>query len=102
MDAMEAIRKTDDGVLLDVEVSPSSKRTEIPAGYDAWRKRIVVKVAAPPRGGRANTELVREIARRLGVPTSSVRIVAGEASTKKTIKVLGVEPGTVYTALFEG
>lgn len=99
---MDAIRKTDGGVLIDVEVSPSSKRTEIPSGYDEWRKRIVVKVTAPPRGGKANTELVREIALRLGIPTSSVSIVAGKTSTKKTIKVLGVEPSTVYTILFEG
>lgn len=97
---MEAMRSTKGGVLLDVEVSPSAKSTEVPSGYDVWRKRIVVRVASAPTGGKANAELVKQLAARLNVHPSSVRIVSGHKSTKKTIMVDGIEPADAYAALF--
>jgi uncharacterized protein (TIGR00251 family) len=53
-----AVRGTDQGVELDVHVSPGASRSEL-GSFDPWRKRIIVKVKAPPEDGKANRELER-------------------------------------------
>jgi uncharacterized protein YggU (UPF0235/DUF167 family) len=51
---------------------------------------VKVRVAAPPVDGAANTELVRFIARRLGVPVACVTIAAGASGRRKVVAVEGV------------
>ena len=70
---------------LRVKVIPKSSRTEL-AGILAdgtWK----VKVAAVPEKGKANRALCEFIAEKLGVAKTSVRIVAGETSHLKRIRV---------------
>ncbi len=76
-------------VLFDLVVTPSAARTEI-RGTDPWRHGIVLRVAAKATEGAANAELLRFLAQRLGLPPSSVRIVAGHRSRRKTIGILGL------------
>ena len=52
--------------------------------------RFKVKVAAPPEDGKANERLIEIIARALGVSKSSVKIVKGETSRIKILKIKGV------------
>jgi uncharacterized protein (TIGR00251 family) len=78
-----------DGVLLDVVVTPSAARTEI-RGTDPWRHGIVVRVAAKATEGAANAELLRFLARRLGLAPSAIRIVAGHRSRRKTVAIQGL------------
>lgn len=75
-------------VLLDVVVTPSAARTEI-RGKDPWRHGIVVRVGAKPTQGEANAELLRFLARHLNVPPSTIRIVAGHRSRRKTVAIHG-------------
>ena len=70
---------------LRVKVIPRSSRTEL-AGILAdgtWK----VKVAAVPEKGRANRALRDFIAEKLGVAKTRVRIVSGETSQLKRIRV---------------
>lgn len=70
---------------LRVKVIPRSSRTEL-AGILAdgtWK----VKVAAVPEKGKANRALCDFIAEKLGVAKTRVRIVAGETSQLKRIRV---------------
>jgi len=70
---------------LRVKVIPRSARTEL-AGVLAdgtWK----VKVAAAPEKGKANRALCDFIAEKLGVPKTRVRIVAGETSQLKRIRI---------------
>ena len=46
-----------------------------------------IDVAAVPEDGKANAELVRFLAKELGVPKANVEIVAGQTSPLKRIKV---------------
>jgi uncharacterized protein (TIGR00251 family) len=79
-----------------VHVVPRAKRTELAGTYgDAIR----IRVAAPPADGAANAELVRFLSQRLGVPRGSVTIVAGAASRRKVIEVLGRSAEAVRQAL---
>lgn len=46
-----------------------------------------VSVHAPPRAGKANQALIELIARHFSVPKSAVRIVRGQSSRKKIVKI---------------
>ncbi len=76
-------------VLLDLLVTPSAMRTEF-RGRDPWRHGYVLRVAAKATEGAANAELLRFLARRLDLPASSIRIVAGHRSRRKTVGISGL------------
>ena len=50
-----------------------------------------VRVSRPPADGEANRSVLRLVARSLGVPPSSLRIVAGERGRRKRIGVETLE-----------
>ncbi len=81
------LRPTAGGVAILVAASPRASRTEV-AGIAEGRLRV--RVAAPPVEGAANEELVRFLARALGVPRSAVAVTAGAAGRRKTVTVRGV------------
>jgi len=90
MSFIDAIRLTKDGVIIDVEVAPDAKKTQIPSGYNHWRKRIEIKIAQPARNGKANRELISCLAQEFDVDSGAVSIVAGAKSSRKTVKIAGV------------
>ena len=68
-----------------VKVIPKSSKTEL-AGYlpdGTWK----VRVAAAPEKGKANRALCEFIAEKLGVAKSRVRIISGETSQLKRVRV---------------
>ena len=76
------MKETDEGVILNLEVNPSSKRRKIE--YDKWRDVIRINVKSPPKKGQANKELLKflkELFKR------DVEIIKGEKSTKKVILI---------------
>jgi len=87
------------GVSILVAASPRASRTEA-AGIAAGRLRV--RVAAPPVEGAANQELVRFLARTLGVPKSAVTVTAGAAGRRKTVMVRGVSPEAAQSLLETG
>jgi uncharacterized protein (TIGR00251 family) len=67
-----------------VHVTPKAGRDEI-AG---WRgSELSVRVSAAPDGGKANAAVCLVLARALGVPKSTVRVVRGQASRHKAVEV---------------
>jgi uncharacterized protein (TIGR00251 family) len=74
----------DGGVRLTVHVSPGTRRSEVVGvAGDALR----VRVAAPPAEGKANRELAKVLAARLGVRPGAVTIVRGDAGRHKVVEV---------------
>ena len=69
-----------------VLVSPGACRTET-KGVDSWRGALQVRVAAEPRDGEANTELVKFLSKKLSVPLGDIRIVKGSRSHGKSVFV---------------
>jgi uncharacterized protein (TIGR00251 family) len=93
------IEETASGVRFTVRAQPRASRTELAGAYgDAIR----VRVAAPPVDGVANDELVKFLAKRLGVAKSAVSIVAGETGRDKRIEVSGARVADVRAALGGG
>ena len=76
-------------VVLDVHVQPRASRTEV-AGYQGTALKI--RIHAPPVEGAANAELVRFLARSLGVPRDAVHILTGMTSRRKRIEIVGASP----------
>lgn len=85
-----------DAVRIPVRAQPRASRSELAGEYDGALK---VRLAAPPVEGAANEELVRFLARLLGVPKSAVRVVSGDTARNKMVEVDGVAVDDVARAL---
>jgi uncharacterized protein (TIGR00251 family) len=83
-------------VRLRVRAQPRASRTEIAGEHGGALK---IRVAAPPVDGDANRELVRFLARTVGVPASAVRVVSGASGRNKMIEIEGVDIVAVARAL---
>lgn len=70
---------------VDILVSPRSNRSG-PEGFDEWRRRLIVRVKAPPLDGRANKE-VEEIFREITGCVS--KVTSGHLNRQKTVTVTG-------------
>ena len=78
-EAVEKSLRTRGGrLLLEAWVRPGSRRVGIEVDGD----RLVFNVASPPRGGRANRELLELVRRATG---ARPRLVAGMASGRKVL-----------------
>lgn len=67
-----------------VRVIPRARRNCV----DGTRAgRLLVRTTAAPVDGRANAAVVQLIAEHFGVPRRSVRVVTGERSRDKTVRI---------------
>ena len=89
-------RKKDGRLEVDVLVSPRSNRSG-PEGFDQWRRRLVLRVRAPPLDGRANKEVEETFAEITGMRSE---VTAGHTSRQKTVTVYG-DPARAEEALDE-
>ncbi|HUF70638.1 MAG TPA: DUF167 domain-containing protein [Longimicrobiales bacterium] len=79
-----------------IRVQPRASRTEIAGEHGGALK---IRLAAPPVDGSANRELVRFLAKAVGVPTSAVTVVSGESSRNKVVEIEGADPASVLAVL---
>jgi uncharacterized protein (TIGR00251 family) len=86
-------------VLVPLKVVPGASRSRI---LGVLGDRIKVSVAAAPERGAANAEVLRLLARRLGVPGRALRLVAGHGDPRKTVAVTGRDVAAVRRALEGG
>lgn len=82
----EFVRPHGAGCSVTIEASPGAKKTEI-IGVNPWRGALQVKIAAEPREGAANDELLSFLAKKLGLDGTEIRFLKGERSSKKTLFV---------------
>lgn len=68
-------------------MTPGARQSEV-TGVAGGRLRV--RLAAPPVEGRANAELVRFLARELGVSRGAVTVAAGARSRRKQVRLAGV------------
>jgi uncharacterized protein (TIGR00251 family) len=88
-----------DGELrFEVHAKPRAKRTSI-IGVRAHDGALEVALAAPPVDGAANVELVKLLARALGVPKANLRIVRGEGAHTKLVAVIGLDARDFHARL---
>ncbi|RXS93915.1 DUF167 domain-containing protein [Silvibacterium dinghuense] len=79
------------GVTIAVRVTPRASRSKITGIYeDPDGARVKIALAAPPVDGKANDALLAFMADVLGVPRSTVTLVAGDTSRSKRLRVAGI------------
>jgi uncharacterized protein (TIGR00251 family) len=61
--------------------------------------RLKIQLQAPPVDGKANTALIRFIAKLLDVPQAQVELVSGVSSRRKAVRVMDVDPSGALLAL---
>ena len=73
---------------LDVQINANASRSEI-VGW--LGDRLKIKVKAPAVEGKANAELLRFLAEKLGIRANQLRIIRGETAKLKTICIDDVD-----------
>jgi len=71
-------------MIISVRVSPRSSRNEIVGVKDG---RLRMKTTAPPTDGRANKDVIRQLAKAFDVPPSRVTLKKGAVGRDKTFLI---------------
>jgi hypothetical protein len=79
------LRRQHDRATLTLHVQPGAKRTEV-AGLHG--DALKIRLSADPVDGKANAELIRFVADRLGVAKSAVSLKSGQTSRRKVLEVI--------------
>jgi uncharacterized protein (TIGR00251 family) len=82
--------------MLTVRVVPRSSRSEVVGLHG---EALKVKLSAPPVDGAANAELIALLAKKLGVPNSSIEITSGQSSKNKQLRIIGLTPERLWELL---
>jgi uncharacterized protein len=84
---------------LPIKVVPASSRNCIAGWLDETLK---IRVTAPAERGKANAAVATIIAEALGVSKECIRVVAGQASARKIVEIIGLPESEVYLRLSRG
>jgi len=95
----DALRETEDGVVVELEVTPGARKLEVPQGYNPWRKRIQVKLTEKAVSGSANRQLIHCLAKMFKTSPSNILLLKGESNSLKSVKIKGVNIRDVQRAL---
>ena len=99
MDPRESIKPHPQGCIISFEIVPGCSRISVPSGYNPWRRSLEARLTEEPIKGRANKQLMEELARTLGVPEQNVVVMSGKKSSKKSILVKGLMREEAYALL---
>lgn len=86
-------------MLLHLHAKPNARRNELLPGPDG---RWLVRLAAPPQDGQANTVLLAFLAEVFGVPKRAVALLSGHTAPFKKVELSGVsdEDGAAILARY--
>jgi uncharacterized protein (TIGR00251 family) len=93
------VQDTKAGAILSVHVQPKASTTECVGIHGDALK---IRVAAPPIDGAANDELIRFLAYRLSMPSSSLQIHSGAGGRHKRVLIKGMTAQFVLARLSLG
>ncbi|MFA5631717.1 MAG: DUF167 family protein [Porticoccaceae bacterium] len=78
----------DGGLWLHCHLQPGASRDEISGIHG---ERLKLRINAPPVDGKANEQLIRFMAKALGVAKGSISLVSGHSSRQKTLFVADID-----------
>ncbi len=93
---MIEIIERDDSVSFMVRVVPRAANTELAGEIGG---AVKVRVTSPPVDGAANAEVIKLFAKALGIAKSDLKIVAGETSKSKRLRLHGVSAEQMRNAI---
>ena len=71
-------------LILAVHIQPKASQDALDGAYG---ERLKIRISAPPVDGKANEHLVRFLASLFDVPRRQVRLLSGESSRAKRIRI---------------
>ncbi len=85
------LRRGDDGVLLDIRLTPNAAHNRIEDIFidGEGRPRLKVKVTAVPENGKANGALVKLMSKSTKRGKGDFEIISGKLDRNKTVLVKG-------------
>lgn len=87
------VRKERDGICIDIRLTPKASASKIigvrPNSGEG--QVLVVSVTAVPEKGKANAALLKMLAKRWGIPKTSLSIRSGNKDRHKTVFVNSVD-----------
>ena len=72
-----SVKRYQDGVSIDLFVTPDASTSIFPAGYNEFRKRIEIKVNSPAKDNKANLEVLKKVSDFFDKPLLDVFVVTG-------------------------
>jgi len=91
-----SITEDEDGIILNVYVQPRSKRTHLEGVREG---RLKISLTALPLKGMANQQMISLLADLLKMRKSAIKIVSGERSRIKRVKINGLNSKEVLDKL---
>jgi uncharacterized protein (TIGR00251 family) len=95
------VKKHRDGAIINLFVTPGTKSTVFPSGYNRWRNSIEIKVGSPAKENQANKEVIKTVADFVNKPVENVFILSGTKNRSKSILIKGISPDIVSERLKE-
>jgi len=99
MDLCEAVKPHPLGCIISFDVVPGSSRLAVPSGFNLWRKSIEAHLTEEPSRGRANRQLMEELAKTLNIAQQKVEVLSGHKNARKLLLVKGMAKEEVVSAL---
>ena len=81
-------RKSGGGITVEIRVEPRSSRASI---EEVKGDVVKVRLTSPPAGGAANRQLIELLAKEWDLRKSSIRIIRGEKSKNKVVRIEGID-----------
>lgn len=79
------------GAALTIRVTPRARKTQLGKVMEDGTMRV--RISAPPVEGKANTALIKFMAKVLGVNKSRIEIVAGQKGLDKILSIVDLTAG---------
>ncbi|MCK9440567.1 MAG: DUF167 family protein [Methanothrix sp.] len=99
MDICEAVKSHPQGCTISFEVVPGSSRLAVPSGFNPWRRSIEAHLTEEPSRGRANRQLMAELAGALCISEHNIEVLSGHKSARKLLLVKGMAKDEAVFAL---
>ncbi len=90
------IVRCDEGIRLQVKITPGSSRTRALGPHGDCLK---IAVSAPPEKGKANQALIEYLSKITEVPRQKISVVSGQTSPRKILILTGASSDKVFIAL---
>jgi uncharacterized protein (TIGR00251 family) len=81
------MNETSEGLTVAVRAVPRAAKNEIQGVYD---EALKIRLITPPVDGKANQALIRFLSKALHISKSQIRILRGETSRNKILRITGI------------
>jgi uncharacterized protein (TIGR00251 family) len=85
----EALSRHPQGLTIRFEITPGALQLAVPSGFNPWRRSLEARLTEEASRGRANRQLIKEVARIFSLSEDKVEILRGERSCRKVLLVKG-------------